>query len=450
MSVIELDVPLLVTGLALLGWFRFKKPFHEFQVACQVFATFWAQYSFVVSWSLGKLIPFFSSSSVIKGRVWHGELFLPFAFYVSSLGVVLSFFWTVPAGVAFAYGEGRVWVQLTNFFLLGMTARNLALAMTSERGAVLMWKGLVILGVVHGAAFLYQYLATAFGFPYIGISRAHGLNFEAGAGDVAAFALDGGVEILRPGGLAGEPKTVAIVFGIVILGILASANVIGVSKRWLMLSKISLLLSSVGILGAFSTSGYIGFVVAYTFLVVLGAIRVRMAIKAVLLFVVFFVFGEVLLRLLGLPGFLDLLLARTVDRVGGGGGMDPPVEAAIAILSNDYSVLLLGTGIGGGSFRIMQQLGMVFEFALAPNVGFVALLLEFGVLGFVLLLLPFLALTLRVAKFLRRPGEWSSRFLLSLSVASMTFMMTGSGIALGYSLAVGCLLGAASRIKRPR
>lgn len=442
MQVIELDIPLLLVGLISLLWIRVRRPFYEFQVACQFFGTFWAQYSFVVSWSLGKLIPYISSSSVFNKRIPFGLNFFPFVFYVVFYSVISSFFWKIPVGVEFAYGEGRVWIQLSSFIFLVLTTRGFAAAMSDERAVALMWKAIVVLGLLHGGAFFYQYGATVLGLPFIGISRAHGLNFESGVGDVAAFSVDGGIEILRPGGLAGEPKTVAIVFGLILISLLTSGSPPNVLRRWALASKLSVALSAIGFVGAFSTSGYIGFVVSLVVLVFLKVIKGKIALRSLLLIAMVLAVGELVLLYLALPSLVDLIALRTFDRVGQGSEMDPPVEAAVSIMASDFSVLMLGTGVGGGSFRIMEYMGKVFEYSLSPNIGVVAFVFEFGVLGLLLFLGPFFVLAVRIAMMIRSGGRWSAKFLISLGVPAMVFMMTGSGIALGYPLAVGALLGA--------
>lgn len=451
MNVIEIDILLLVAGLAGLIWMRFRSSQNLFQVACQFVGTFWAQYSLVVSWSLGKLVPFISATSIKRGRLKYEYLFIPFVIYVFVFGFYSSLFWNVPDGVSFAYGEGRIYVQLITFLSLALTARSYAFAVSNDDGVILMWKGLMLLGVVHGAAFLYQYVASIFGLPYIGISRAHGLTLDAGSLDVAAFSTEGGVDILRPGGLAGEPKTVSVVFGLVLLVGIVVGLPHNITKLWKRLALIGVVLSLIGFVGAFSTSGFIGFCAIYVALIFLRVVKPQGVFRFVVYLLSFLVVATYVLDSLELPGLAKLLSARTIERVSDGAEIDPPVEMALQVLSNDPMVLLVGTGIGGGSFRIMELMGQVFEYSYSPNIGLVNILFEFGVIGVCLLLLPFCFLIIVSAFTI--PGNcnkiktWNIRFLLVLSLASMVFMLTGSGIPLGFPLAIGSIIGASQYLK---
>lgn len=451
MNIIELDIPLLIIGLAALIWIRLYKPTYVFQVACQFVGTLWAQYSWGVSWSLGKLVPFLSASSPMGKHLRHGQLFLPFIVYTFVFGIASSFFWSIPNSVEFAYGHGRIFVQLVSFITLVLTAKAFAIAMSDERGVILMWKALMLLGLVHGIAFIYQYIAAQWGLPYIGISRAHGLTSESGVADFAAFAADGGMAILRPGGLAGEPKSAAVVFGIIILTGLISGLPQNISKSWEKLARISVVLSSICFVGTFATSGFIGFMVAYVLFWPLGIVRLSSAIKMLsIVMIIIFGYGY-LSSVLGLPGLMDLMTLRTTDRLSGGAEMDPPVAAAIEILSQDWLVLFFGTGIGGGSFYIMEFIGQIFEYALSPNIGFIALLLEFGLIGGSLMLLPFTGLIILLVRKMHSPNSfaaiWNIRFLLVLGLSTMILILAGSGIALGFPLAIGSILGASQFVR---
>src|SRR5215467_8259501 len=107
MDVLTLDAPLLIIGLPLLIWLRLTKPNHVFQIWCQFIATFWAQYSWIVSWSLGKLVPILSATSPGKNRTPLLHLFVPFVVYTIVASMLASLFWAIPADVSVMYGEYR-------------------------------------------------------------------------------------------------------------------------------------------------------------------------------------------------------------------------------------------------------------------------------------------------------------------------------------------------------
>ena len=114
-------------------------------------------------------------------------------------------------------------------------------------------------------------------------------------------------------------------------------------------------------------------------------------------------------------------------------------------MKNKIAILFFGTGIGGGTFYIEDFLNEVSGFAITPNVGIIALCLEEGLIGLFLLLAPFSWLIiLLIIKMLNQDGsngKWEMRFMLSLAISTMTFMLASSGIGLGFQLSIGSLLG---------
>jgi hypothetical protein len=450
MNTVEIDIPLLVGGLIALIWIRFRKPVYFFQVACQFVGTLWGQYSLGISWSLAKLVPFLAITTFDNIQIPNSRLFLPFMAYTIFCGLLSSIFWNIPNGVSFAYGNGRIWMQLATFLPLALTARNFAGAMTQKQGVLLMWKTLMLLGIAHGIAFLYQYAASLLGLPYIGISRAHGLSIESES-NFAAFVIESGQIVLRPGGLAGEPKTVAVLFGIILLTGLIAGKPQNVSKQWLTIASVSILLSLIGFIGAFSTSCFIAFISVYLALVSLRLVRFSSMILSIPILAIIIVGSNYILSVLELPTLIDLMSIRTVDRLTNDAEMDRPVKIAIQIMSQEPLVLFFGTGIGGGSFRIMEFMKEVFEYSYSPNIGLVVLLFEWGLVGSLLLLLPYCFLVILVVKKLHSCSfsndKWILKFLLILSLSAMGFMLSGSGIAIGYPLAVGSILGASQFLR---
>jgi hypothetical protein len=448
---ITLDAPLLIIGLSLLVWLRLRKPDYHFQVACQLIGTIWAQYSYIVSWSLARLVPYIAASTFSFRRVNNSYLYAPLVIYVVLAALIASLYWKIPPGIQFVYGEGRIWIQLTIFVSLVLSSLTFAIAMSDQNGPLLMWKALVLIALLHGVAFLYQYIAVYYGLPLIGISRAHGLTSLDDIGDVAVFGLDG-FAIYRPGGLAGEPKTVAVIFGITLLAAFLVGRPPVIGRRWIYLSRTALVLSIVGFVGAFSTSAYVGFVIAVTGLMAIGGIGRLKYVKYFFIAIILIFASDYVLITFGLPSLRELLSVRLLERIYEN-EIDPPVEAAIEILANNDLILLFGAGFGGGTFYIQDRLASSFEYALTPNVGAVAILLEIGLVGTLLLFVPF-ALTILLARRkmskLDVDNAWESRFLLVLGITTMSFMLTGSGIPLGFPLAIGSVLGAVNLSARSR
>jgi hypothetical protein len=441
MNVIALDIPLLVIGLAVIVWQRIFGTPLSFQIWCQVVGTMWAQYSLVVSWSLARIVPFLAASMPVEYRLAHSVLYVPLVLIVIAGGLVGALFWPVPEGVAYAYGEGRVWVQIIIFGTLCLTTRAFGSVMLYQGAPQALWKGLVLLGIVHGLASLYQYAALLTGLPIIGISRAHNLVTEGQTADFAAFALDG-FEVFRPGGLAGEPKTAAAVFGVVLLAGFAAGVPSVASRGWKILFQCAMVLSLVGFLGALSTSGYIGAALALMVFAIFGLVSIGSLLRVSIAGGLIIVGYELLTDAVQLPSLTRLLSDRTLERLAAG-QIDGPVEVALQVLQSNFLISVFGTGIGGGTFYIEELLNIQLGYALTPNVGIVALTLEIGVLGFGLLMGPFAYIIIISNRSrVEAPPEhqWPYMFLIAVAIATMSMMLAGSGIPLGYPLAIGTAL----------
>lgn len=452
MNAITFDTPLLFGSLLWLLWLRLFAPAYRFQLSSQLVGTLWAQYPFMLSWSLAKLVPILSATTWYPRRIRGASLFMPFIVYTIAGGLVSSFFWNVPSYVSYLYGEGRLWVQFVTFLSLVLCTRAYAAALLSPEAPLLMWKVIVSIGIIHGLAFLYQYLAAYVDLPLIGISRAHGLTLDGAAGDLAAYSV-GGIDILRPGGLAGEPKTVAVLFGVVLVMSIVCGNPIKQDKKWNLLYKTSIALSGSCFVAAFSTSAYVGLLASVVGLVALGFVRFSGYVKIVVIALLSIGIVEFVLAYKDLPTLTELFSLRFYDRIINvqKGAMDPPVEAALQVLTTNPLVLLFGTGIGGGTFYLQDYLKTQFEYAFAPNIGGVHLLLEHGLIGTLLFLGPVFLLLVKVRLMMvsdRYVVPWEWKFIFGLSVSSMMFMLSGSGIAMGYPLAIGSLLGIVN-IQRP-
>jgi len=457
MPTITLDIPLLIIGLLLLVWFRLCKPDYRFQVVCQLVGTFWAQYSFIVSWSLLRIAPFFAASTFPLKKLNYGNLFVPFILYALFVTLISSLFWIISPDTWFAYGEGRLWIQLAIFLSLVLSARAFAVAMSEPRGPLLMWKALIVMGIIHGLASGYQYIAWFTGLPLIEISLAHEWGLELGMTDVVAAFTIGDFNIIRPAGLAGEPRYASALFGIVLLAAFFIGRPPTITKAWLRLSTISIGLATLGFIGAFSTSGYVGFVVGLVGLGMMGAINLislSRIIKYVLCLMVMILILSYLLVAAGYPSLIDLLIMRSVERIGTAEMYYLPNQAAIEILFSNWSVFFFGTGIGGGTFFVQDALDLSFEYALMPTIGALALFLEIGLIGTLLLFIPFFALLVMARKKMRNinsQNRWEMRFLLTLAITAMIFMLAGSSVgALGYPVAIGSILGAVNFLQRQR
>lgn len=449
MNRIVFDIPLLIIGFGLLGWARFFRTERDFQILCQFVATFNAQVSAGISWSLGRTVPIFSSTSFWRVKTPELSVFLPFFVYVFVSSPLASFFWNIPSDTAFFYGEGRVILQLTNFLFLFLSTRALTGILRDVEAVYLLWKMLKVAVIIHGLASFYQWIALEIGLPLIGISRSHGLTLGGEVGDIARFVSQSGREIIRPGGLAGEPKTVAVIFGIVFLASTLLGFSLDRNKRDKYLSVATVILSAFGFVVASSTSAFFGEIATVVFFYLTGIYRYRKNLfySLVFLIVTILIILAIFLSIdnSGLDDLKDIFFQRTFNRLMDE-EMDPPVEAALVAMRENPLILVLGVGAGGSSFLVMEFLNESFKYAYAPNIGFILLLVEHGLVGVGLFLGVFFFQVMKVVKRLRKKESNEIILLFSVGVSTMILCMCGSGIPLGYPLAVACII-AATQLK---
>lgn len=439
MNVVSLDLALLGLGIPFLLWvWRFRPRPLAGQLSL-FSSTVQAQYSWLVSWSLAKFCIFVLAIDGLRRRPAALAPFIPYVVYVVVGSLAASLFWNIPDGVDWFYGDGRLLVSLFNFSLMALSTMSLAAAFTAPGGGITFWRGLRWLAVVHGLVFLYQYLAMVLGWPLIGISRPHGLTAEEGVADIAMFVSDSGVEILRPGGLAGEPKAVATIFGIILFAILHLGRQLDRTRKERALTICAAILSFFCFFAAFSTSAYFGMGAA--FVVAATALRGRhfdkivrrLLLLAVPAVVVLFAYSSA-------NDVLSIASERTVDRLSS--PQDPPVEASLRAMENSIPVALFGTGQGGSSFLVMSYLNSSFEYAYAPNIGFVLLAVESGIIGLLLFFGGYAILGRRALSILRADASGIRLLFFTASISAMILCLSGSGIPLGMPLSIAAMYAA--------
>ncbi len=442
MNIINLDLILLVIGLPFVLWTWMFWP-RRFASQISLFlSTVQAQYSWMVSWSLAKFCIFLLALDGTRQRPIGLAPFLPYVGYVLLSSLVASVFWNIPGGVSFFYGEARIFVSLFNFTLLVLSTMSLAAAFTGLQGGRSLWYGLRWLAVVHGVFFIYQYVAMALGLPLIGISRAFNLTLDDRAADVAAFVSGSGMEILRPGGLAGEPKTVAVIFGMVLFATLYVGHRLDSKRHERLFTICAALLSFFCFFAALSTSAFFGLGAALVgvTLILKGKYFYQIGKRLLLLIVPA---SLVLLTFLPMSDFSALLSERTTERLSD--ALDPPVEASLHAMMNSVPIALLGTGEGGSSFIIMKYLNSSFEYAYAPNIGFIRLAVENGLIGILLFFGAYALLAKRTLAMLRSDSSGIRLLFFTTSISAMFLNMAGSGISLGLPLSIASMYAAQAR-----
>lgn len=438
MNVIAPDYPLLVAGLVLVIWARVWQPRYVFHLLCQAVATVNAQYSLGLSLSLGRLVPILASTSPRRFEPGLTRWFLPFVLYAIGLTLIQSQRWAIPHGISPFYGEFRFVVQLINFITLALSASALYEVLRHPRAPLLAADMLTGINIIHGLASIYQLVAAHMGLPLIGISRPH-----SSVVDVASQAI-GDASLLRPGGLAGEPKSAAVIFGAYLIVRAFGMPIRTMTPRRRFIEGAALVIASFAFLETLSTSAFFGAAAGAAVLVVRfpGSLR------------------SILLRLTAIGGFallgwtlsssdseiqiMDVLRLRTVDRFQDEStALDPPVAACLDAIEADLTIATFGTGLGGSSFIVMRSLGST-DLSYAPNISLVLAVTELGMLGTLLMLIPVTVLYFRGVR-ARDPTTYSAaRFYFTLSIGTLAIQLAGSGIPMGFSLAIGALCAANS------
>lgn len=445
MNVVGLDIPLLILGFGVLAWARLTQPRHVFQILLQGIATFQAQYSLFFTLSLGRTLPFLAMSAPRRTRGGPVRWLAPFALYAIALTLIVSQRWTIPPGVRPFYGEYRFAVQLLIFFAMCVCTLALSEALQRRGAMQLFFDLMTALVIIHGAMSLYQVAADELGLPLIGISRPHLEDL-----DVARFSV-GGSTVLRPGGLAGEPKVVAVLFASYLLLRAFGAPRRLMTRRRRLLEQAAVVLSGFGLLMAFSTSSYVGLAIGLVALVARFPSAVTFAtVRVVVVAIIAFMAWSAIYGDASAAGLLELIRIRSIDRLTTEQAIaDPPIAASLMVLRDDPFVALFGTGLGGSSFVVMRYFE-ISDTSFAPSVGMLLLLVETGAVGAFLLLGAVFAMFVTRMPAPTSPVADASRMYLCFGIAVFAQQMSGHGIPLGYPLSLACLSAAAALARRGR
>lgn len=444
MSTLVLDIPVAIAVALFLIAVLLRHGIKAFVAACIAASSFGAQFSLGVTLSIAKILPIIMIPAALRRGDTGLSLYVPFLFYAIGITLIASFLWTIPIGVSFFYGDARAFVQIFNFIMLALVARAIALALRERTTVERLWDFMTITVIIHGIASLYQLVAGFFNLPVIGISRPFGLTLESGVADFAAFGTSAGTTIIRPGGLAGEPKGMAVVFGIYIIAFLFCGRSLALRWRGFNLSKVSFALSILGFIAAFSTSAIIGMAAAMGFTTLLMGVG-RQRLKLIYASFILLLCLALWMYLTGVSS-LDELYGVVGERTTGrlGDELDIPIAASIDAMIRQPFIAIFGYGMGGSSFLVMEYLGEVFKYAYAPNVGAVFFIVELGIIGTGLLLYPLFSGNFRTGRFARKTGDVHVTLLTAISSSTFILSFAGSGIPFGYSLAIGSSVAAMS------
>jgi hypothetical protein len=304
-----------------------------------------------------------------------------FLLFLVSITIVGFFFWPIEAmaGKSAVYGSLRGAIQIVNWIIFIGAAWQIGIALSQPGAFEKARKIIIIVGVLHSGYAFYQMAAYATGLPATGIRRPYqGVGAESE--QYAAFAIEGR-QIGRVGSLIGEPKGLG---AISLVWIAATLSLFMEGKTNARLIG-ALIISLAALFMTFSTSAWGGFVcmLLIAFWVTRGQFPWRFT--GVLPPVFVLIAGMAILNSSGvLPegiGVAPIIQSRTVERKYLG---DMPEIEAMKVLADRPHMIPFGTGLGGMSFYIAENLGgshIIFF----PNTGLLAYVCDMGVIGIALL-----------------------------------------------------------------
>jgi hypothetical protein len=269
------------------------------------------------------------------------------------------------------------------------------------------------------------------------------LTLDGRVADVAMFVSNSGLKILRAGGLAGEPKTVAVIFGMVLFASLYVGHRLDSKRHERLFTSCATSLSLFSFFATLSTSAFFGLGAAFMgsaltlkskHLLRVGSRSLLLIVPSLLALSIFFPMSD----------FSSLMAERTTSRLSNN-EMDPPVEAALHAIMNSVPIALFGTGEGGSSFVIMKYLNRPFEYAFSPNIGFIRLAVENGLIGILLFFLAYAILTKKALLMFHSDRSSIRLLFFTTSISTMFLCMAGSGIPLGIPLSLASMYAAQAR-----
>ncbi len=306
--------------------------------------------------------------------------------YMVFLTLAGAMFWPVEAmsGRSAAYGSLRPYVQIFNWSIMVGVAWQIAQALSTRGAFKIARRWLIVLGMLHCTVAIYQVVAFETDLPITGIRRVAvdvGLNADD---PHLAMTTIGELPLYRATSFAGEPRGLASASMLWITA-LFTLYVQGRANRR---THMALLLSLLVLVLTLSTSGWGGFFCCLALMLYFASSHRKSRWLGA--FVVLLLFLGILMAVDStglLPEQISLSSIfenRWTERVD-----DPltdmPVKETLKVLSAYPQFVLFGTGAGGMSFYIAENLGGR-EVILAATVGWVCILGDLGLAGILLMI----------------------------------------------------------------
>lgn len=312
------------------------------------------------------------------------SLFLVYIVVITFIG---SFFWPIEAmaGVTEVYSYLRGPVQILTWLIMLGSAWQIAIALSQKGAFDNIRKFIITIGVLHSLYAIYQVVAYYTGLPLTGLRRAAmGVTMDLD-GEQLAMTSYANIDIFRATSLVGEPKS----FGAISLIWITLILTLYLEKKSDSKLAWTLILSLVALGLTYSSSAWVGLLIAFVIYLRFSGFRFVKMLSACLILVAGFavIFSLDLLPLSG-TDVLNIISERSTQRWGGSTSevlQDLPEVEAIEVLKKHPEMAIFGTGLGGMSFYIAQNLGGGQSIILFPNTGVLAFLCDIGIVGIGLL-----------------------------------------------------------------
>lgn len=262
-----------------------------------------------------------------------------------------------------------------------------------------------------------------------------------------AFEFDN-LAIYRMNSLAGEPKGMgrAAVYAMMVLQAIGATT--SVIPRWKLLG-IWLFLAATTI-ATMSTSAFLIWIIGTALqfpTAALFGIRWRVSFARILVMLSFVAIPVTLamtaLQASGIP-VVDLLAARTIERIDSNGAIEDFDLAIIDFLKDNPALALTGVGLGNVHLHATRYMGVEFQHYATGKIfvaktQYLRLISETGIIGLLLFLTWFLVLLIDTAVAVRR--ESAAAFVPIIPIATMTLVvfMAAGGLADEFYVLVGIM-----------
>lgn len=317
-----------------------------------------------------------------------------FTLYVIGITIIGSFFWPLEAisGRSTVYSLFRPLVQVFNWLIIVLVSWQIAVVLCNHDDFHRIRKIIILMGVLHSFYALYQISAFYLDLPMTGIRRPYS---EIGKGyGIPQYGIDTymNTALYRVNSFVGEPKhfgTISLVWISLLMSLFLESkqDKVSILKMFLFLVVLLLTYSTVAITGALITMSL--FLLLSIYYNKSGLWSFILWVSS--LVVIIFILGTYNILGFGTGSILEIFSERTIQSWQSiliFGPNDLPEVESLEVLKERPWLIWFGTGLGGISFYIAQNIGGL-DIILSPNTGLLSFICSIGIVGIVFMIIVF-------------------------------------------------------------